>query len=71
MKKARPSISSVFRDRGGSNRIPDRPRSRGSVVDANKHLFSSLGDSATFSGDHPSSGDETADTLVIVLNFLA
>lgn len=62
VKKPRPPAQTMFRDRGGSNRIPDRPRTRATLVE-NKNLYQSSGDHG-LSIEHQLSGDEGVDVTV-------
>ena len=62
-KKPRPQGPILFRDRGGSNRIPDRPRPRTTLLES-KNLHQSAGDS-TGSIDHLLALDEPSDVSVI------
>ncbi|XP_032791433.2 GATOR complex protein Iml1 [Daphnia magna] len=56
-KKPRPLAPTMFRDRGGSNRIPDRPRPRASLVET-KSLHQSSGDHGLSMADNQFSTDE-------------
>ncbi len=69
-KKPRPPGPASFRDRGGSNRIPDRPRPRTALLES-KYLHQSTGDSGlSTAADHQFSGDECIDVVVFVgLNY--
>lgn len=64
VKKPRPQGSNLFRDRGGSNRILDRPRPRTTLLES-KNLNLSAGDS-TGSIDHLLAGDEPTDVLAVI-----
>ena len=55
----------MFRDRGGSNRIPDRPRPRATLIE-NKNLYQSSGEHGLLT-DHQFSSDEGVDVVVIHL----
>ena len=63
VKKPRPPGPTMFRDRGGSNRIPDRPRPRATLIE-NKNIYQSSGDHG-LSIDHQFSGDECVDVTVV------
>lgn len=67
-KKPRPLAPTMFRDRGGSNRIPDRPRPRASLVET-KSLHQSSGDHGLSMADNQFSTDECIYSVVHV-NFL-
>lgn len=62
-KKPRAVGPTSFRDRIGSNRIPDRPRPRTTLLES-KHLHQSAGDSGLSVVDHQLSGDEASDSMV-------
>ena len=74
---ARPTLasSSAFRDRGGSNRIVDRPRLRsflGDTKPATHHQYP-IGDSGVFVNHHPASlhVDEALEAIVSPVHFLS
>lgn len=65
-KKPRLPGPTSFRDRiGSTNRIPDRPRPRTTLLES-KHLHQSTGDSGLSVVDHQLSGDEGSETVVLV-----
>lgn len=69
VKKTRVPGPISFRDRGGSNRIPDRPRPRTSLIDS-KHMQQSAGESSTSIVDHQQLPNEECDVVVLIILIL-